>query len=140
MKYIISGEPIPLARPRFRKDGRAYDSQFGKKCFAKRELLLQHRNTPPLQGHLELTVDFYLSYPKATSKKSLIENKLHGKRPDLSNLVKFIEDICIPEIFHDDSIIASIKATKYYSKNPRTEFTLVPITQESPHEKETNHK
>jgi Holliday junction resolvase RusA-like endonuclease len=51
----------------------------------------------------------------------------HIARPDLSNLIKFIEDIAIGILYGDDSIIAEIYARKCYDATPRTEFELIQL-------------
>ena len=122
MKYIIIGTPIPLARPRF--NGRKiYDSQKHKKLVAGINLRHQHDNKPLYEGDLHLDVKFYL---KIASKKkiSILEDTYHVYKPDLSNLLKFIEDVCTGIIYKDDSLICSVYAIKKYSSIPRTEFEI----------------
>jgi len=122
VKYIILGDPIPLARPRFNKK-KVYDSQKHKKLVAGINLRHQHDNKPFYEGNLHLDVKFYLKI--ATKKKiSLLEDTYHVYTPDLSNLLKFIEDICSGIIYKDDSLICSIHAIKKYSSIPRTEFEI----------------
>ena len=60
--------------------------------------------------------------PKSLSKKKQHEllNQPHHKKPDLSNLIKFVEDALIGILFVDDRQITTIHATKIYHKIPKT--------------------
>jgi len=58
-------------------------------------------------------------------KKLLLYNQPHIKAPDLSNLLKFVEDVIVEaQIITDDSKIISISAKKLYAEYPRTEFQI----------------
>lgn len=128
MLYVIMGDPIALARPRFNKRS-VYDSQKNKKLVAGINLRNQHGNAPFLEGALHLDIYFYLKIPMQ-GKHGRLDNRYHIYKPDLSNLLKFIEDIGTGIIYHDDSIISSINATKRYSIEPRTEFKLTVLKRE----------
>ena len=129
MKYILHGNPVPLARPRM--NGRiVYDSQRKLKGEAIRELESQLGDEPKVTGPVTLQVTFFLKIPKKSSKTNKLCNRLHIYRPDLSNLIKFLEDVCNKLLYDDDCIIARIDATKRYDHEPRTEFELLPIEEE----------
>lgn len=89
----------------------------------------QHDNLPLYEGPLHLEVTFYMPFPAGHSKKKLmlLQGICHSTRPDLSNLVKFCEDVANGVIYKDDAIIASITAKKVYDNNPRTEFSVSPV-------------
>ena len=59
----------------------------------------------------------------ALNKKTFI-NQYHTFIPDLSNMIKYVEDTAQGILYKNDSIISSITAKKVYDLNPRTEFTL----------------
>ncbi len=130
--FTIEGDPIPWARPRSNK-GRFYDSQSKEKEVIAFSLMNQNlRNHgsrhPILQGPLHLTVIFYMKIPKCSqAAMQRAENTYHAKLPDLSNLIKFIEDTAQGILFPDDSHIAQISACKKYSRSPRTVLTLSPL-------------
>jgi Holliday junction resolvase RusA-like endonuclease len=121
--YIIPGDPVPLARPRV---GRyhVWDSQKTTKLAAGLHLRNQHEEQPYFTGPLELKIMFYLPIPKVRWKNPPHH---HIFKPDLDNLVKFVCDICNEILYHDDCIVSRIEAQKVYDRNPRTEFTIVPI-------------
>lgn len=123
--YVVPGEPIALARPRFNLSSkRVYNHQRGSMNNASIYLQSQHASKQLFEGPLHLDVTFFFVHPKHYSKKRKEETKYHSSTPDLSNLVKFVEDIAIGILYHDDAIISSISAKKVYDIEPRTEFTI----------------
>ena len=122
LKYVIIGDPIPLYRARFSSiSNRMFDSQKEIKLVTGITLLSQHNEQPLLEGPLHLDIHFFFLTP---IRKQHLNKKWHVYRPDLSNLVKFYEDISTSIIFNDDCIIAKITAQKSYDKKPRTEFII----------------
>ena len=119
--YTIEGDPIALARARF-GEHRVYDSQKQLKLIAGINLANQHEGKPVFLGPVRLDVIFYLQLPKRFA--SHLPGSYHIYRPDLSNLIKFTEDVATSIIYHDDCIIAEIFSRKLYDKHPRTEFTI----------------
>ena len=119
-QYHIKGKPIPLKRPRFGK-GRAYDSQKLEKHMHIIQLLAQHSGDKPT-GPVKLIVSYVFQLPRNKKKQEqLIKQKYHIARPDLSNLIKFTEDVLVDaNILKDDSFIAQIQAQKIYSEKPQT--------------------
>lgn len=121
--YVIPGNPVPLARARhtYRK---VYDSQKNEKLISGINLRNQHQERPLLEGPLQLDVVFYMPIAKTRAKfaKSLI-GTAHFYTPDLSNMIKFIEDVSSGILYKDDCQIVSIIAKKIYG-DPRTEFTI----------------
>lgn len=122
MIYVIPGNPVALARPRLTKK-KIYDSQRNEKLVAGINLKNQHGDQPLFEGPIHLDVNFYLKMP-ARQNPDKMEGRWHIFKPDLSNLLKFIEDIGSGVIYKDDCIICSVTATKYYGKEPRTEFEI----------------
>ena len=127
MIYKIYGKPIPLKRPRtsFLKKI-VYDPQKDEKEDAITQLRLQHKNLPILDGPLNLNVTFFMPPPPSMSykKKCFLYDLPHFKKPDLSNLIKYLEDVAQGIIFSDDSRITSISAKKIYAETARTEFQI----------------
>lgn len=127
--YTIGGSPVALKRPRF-ADYRVYDPQKELKKRVITELQLQHGfKMPPMTGMIHLMATFFMELPKTKAhRKHLINQIYHCYKPDLSNLIKFVEDVCVDAgIIHDDALIVEISSKKVYSEKPRTEFyfTLV---------------
>ncbi len=125
-RYIIQGVPIPLMRTR-KTATRVYDPQKDIKERLGWEIAAQH-HLPMYTGPLRLEVEFYFPMAKSLSKKhSEMIGTYHVYKPDLSNLIKLVEDVVQGIIYKDDCIIAQINATKTYSNEPRTEFTITPL-------------
>lgn len=127
MKYIIIGNPTPLARPRFSEYGHVYDSQKQEKSRHIDELRFQNRERSPQEGAVKLEVVFFFGIPKGKKPKEGLRWLPHQKKPDLSNCIKYLEDICNGILFNDDKQIAEIYARKEYALEPRTEFSVIPI-------------
>jgi Holliday junction resolvase RusA-like endonuclease len=126
MKYVLYGNPIALARPRFGWK-KIYDSQRQVKMEVALQLEQQHNERPFFEGPIEMDVTFYMPIVKSRgslAKRSVLEGRYHLARPDLSNMIKFIEDVGNGIIYKDDSIVTKINAEKRYSLDPRTELTI----------------
>lgn len=127
IKYIIMGDPVPLARARH-GNRRTWDSQKQLKLCIGIELVKQHQNRAFYSGPLHLSVTFYLAMPDRDKRRwDKIAGTPHHHRPDLSNLIKLIEDIATSILYDDDAAIARISAQKRYDYHPRTEFIITPL-------------
>ena len=122
-KYILYGEPIPLSRCRHGR--REWDQQQEQKVLAALHLSHLHNDKPLFRGPLELNIDFFFGISQKTSahKKFLS----HIQAPQISRLIKFIEEIASGVLFADEYTIASISSRKLYDFTPRTEFSIKQI-------------
>ncbi len=132
MQLIIDGQPIPKSRARTVTlrigKSRTYDPQDAEKT-AMQWKIKNQADCRPLQGALIIQLDFYMKPCDSTSKTEL-NAKLHGliehtQKPDLDNLEKFILDCANGILYNDDSQIISIKSSKQWSENPRTEIKIM---------------
>lgn len=126
-KFVIPGKPIPLARARH-NGSVIYDKQKHEKQIYRYQLLAQ-RKLPMFTGPLILTITFYMTIPMSWSikKKTMMKGQLHDKKPDYSNLLKFMEDCGTGILYEDDSKIAVVIGKKIYDTEPRTEFTITEV-------------
>lgn len=103
----------------------------------------------PLEGELALRVSAFYPIPKSwTVKKKQLA--LSGAMrpavtPDLSNVVKHIEDICNGVLWGDDrQVVEYIPGTgRWYSERPRVEITVAPVLRAeelSPHSELSRRK
>jgi Holliday junction resolvase RusA-like endonuclease len=85
----------------------------------------------PLPGALRLSCDFNMPIPTSATKrqKSEIEQgiKKHVKKPDASNMIKFVEDVLNGIVWNDDSQVVIIEARKRYSYQPSTVIEIVEL-------------
>jgi Holliday junction resolvase RusA-like endonuclease len=124
-KYIVEipGKPIPLARARATARG-FYDSQYeAKKNFASYVKENIYLSDNPTDKPIKIEVDFLFKMPKSWSKKKRKEHEedcRHTATPDLSNILKFVEDALNTHVWQDDKQIWMIEATKYWSTEDKT--------------------
>jgi Holliday junction resolvase RusA-like endonuclease len=130
--YVLMGDPVPLARPRFSSSHRVYDCQKEIKSCHMVDLEKQHGEmTENPKGDLlfknkplALEIVCYLRIPRTSKKREdFLKGTPHFFRPDLSNMVKYIEDISKGIIISDDCLISTLIAHKEYSTEPRVEFS-----------------
>jgi Holliday junction resolvase RusA-like endonuclease len=128
MNYILLGVPTPLARARH-GNGNVYDSQKKIKFAIGCDLRMQHGSKPLIYNPCRLEIDFYFKPKQSISAKKipLIYGQPHYYKPDLSNLIKFIEDVATDIILYDDCLIAQIIANKRYDDIERTEFRIIEL-------------
>jgi Holliday junction resolvase RusA-like endonuclease len=119
---IIFGKPIPLARHRTTKGGHNYHPQ-AKQIKIYQKALKFFWEYYPLGDQIILHLTFLMPITKASKKA--VEEMLNGttkhvKKPDLSNLIKWVEDAGNGIIWQDDKQIFEIEATKAFAREPRT--------------------
>lgn len=112
--YKINIEPVPWARPRFnRSTGAVFNKSENVKYRAQIRSAIPALPIP-IKDPVILTAKFYFTKPKR--QKNLVKST----RPDLSNLIKEIEDALNGIVWHDDGIIFSYGTGtgKYYTDGP----------------------
>ena len=86
----------------------------------------------PFNGPVALSVQFYQtvppSWPKAKRAKAIACEHWPTSRPDLSNLVKSIEDACNAILYFDDAQIVSLQVLKLYAERPAVIVRCWPVT------------
>ena len=127
-KYVILGDPVPLARARHGKYG-VWDSQKAIKHVVAQQLEDQMSKDEPFVGPLQLDLIFYMQIPVSTPKKIKEQkiNSFHYGRPDCSNIIKFYEDVGTDVgLYRDDATICKINAEKRYDDGHgvRTEMVI----------------
>lgn len=124
--YIIVGDPIPLARCRFSRTHKAYDSQKEKKLVYGINLKGQHGEEPLFSGPLHIEIYFYFT-PAVKAAKN-ITNTFHYIKPDIDNCAKWVLDVANELLFKDDCQVASLILTKRWSRpEPHTEIFIQEI-------------
>ena len=128
IKLTISCPPVPWAA-HAGYGRRAFNPRFREKKFCQWEIKNQYKGKV-LTDPISMVLSFYMPIPKNTSKKkrlAMLEFKeYHTKKPDTSNLIKFIEDCLKTMVFSDDSQVYEIIAEKKYSEQPGTEIIIYP--------------
>lgn len=105
------------------KDQRVQEDNF-------RALLYKHQPETLLDEALLLEVHVFLPIPKAWSKKKKRQAQMGELRsagkPDLSNYIKQVEDVCTGVFWTDDKLVVGVRAGKHYDdgKGPRWEIEI----------------
>jgi len=135
IKFTILGKPKALKRHRPSARGGYYDPSSKD----KKDILLQiakYKPNQPYAGNIRLSIRFTMPIPKSwhrTGKyKHLLKDKYkgikhHSIKPDLSNLLKLIEDVLQPSFYVDDSQVCEIYAEKMYGQRPNTAVIIEEI-------------
>jgi Holliday junction resolvase RusA-like endonuclease len=116
VRFVIPGRPVPKRRPRVYSHGRRVQVYTPPETRAYEETvgLFARRACPePLTGPVRLRVRVFLR---------------DGRRcPDLSNLVKSIEDGCNGIAYADDSQVKAIEAWLLLDDDERAEIEVEPL-------------
>ena len=135
LQVAIPGSPIGQGRPKFSTingHAKAYDPEKSRNYKAYVKLLatqaMKEQGFEMIEGPCSLDILAFFEVPKSKSKK-FKERALEGlerptKKPDLSNIVKGIEDALNGLVYKDDSSIVYLSVGKYYSDVPRVEVIL----------------
>jgi Holliday junction resolvase RusA-like endonuclease len=129
IRFVVPGQPIQQQRhrsriviPKFNK--RPFLQNYDPSAKDKEKFILKCASIPvtPITAPVMLYVKFYFERPKSHFRTGKFAGQLkpdapqkHTTRPDLSNLVKFVEDAMNKFFFKDDSQIFFIQADKYYT-------------------------
>lgn len=138
--FVVPGEPVPKARPRFTMQGgkalthtptssAAYETTIGLLAHAA---MRAQCISEPLAGALHVQVQAFFPVPQSWSKKRKAAASWHASRPDLDNVVKSALDGLNRVAFADDGQVASVYATKAYSDTPRLEVAVYEIRAQKP--------
>lgn len=111
---------------------------FKKKPVAEAEkslyaLLFPHIPAAPLEGPLRLTVDWRMPWRKSETKKRMAAGSQPcDVRPDLSNLIKLLED-CMTTLrfWNDDGQICDLRLTKNWSDRPGISVTIEALKEDA---------
>jgi Holliday junction resolvase RusA-like endonuclease len=136
IKLVVLGEPKAQARHRHFTRGTfsgTYDpSKDKKESFAS--ILQSQAPKEPISEPIALELDFYMARPRNHYKTGKNSDMLkdtapehHSGRPDIDNLVKFVQDSLNKIYYKDDALICQLVACKIYSERPRTEIIITTL-------------
>jgi len=132
IEITISGEPVPMSRPRVAVRGKFATAYYPKNVQAYKELVrLQVRaqyKKAPLSQPLRVDVRIYRSIQKSGSKR-LKMDKQNGVvrptgKPDVDNYFKAVTDPMNGIVWNDDGQIVEATISKFYSDDPRAEVIV----------------
>ena len=130
---VILGEPVAQGRPRFSRQGgfvKAYDPAKSRdyKSYV-RMVAAQHAPVTPVEGAIEFSLRIYRAIPKGMPKYKRESAKAGRLRPvtkpDVSNVLKGVEDALKGVWYKDDSQIVGYGGLgKWYDECPRIEIMM----------------
>lgn len=142
-KYIMQSNSITIIIPyKSKSKASARKGKYGNWYNPSSKLMntfarIVKQNIPknscfPLNKNIpvSLSVSFFFAPTKTESTKKFLEKIKNDdypyiKKPDLSNLIKAIEDFMSKIVFNDDNQIYNYdNISKFYSLNQRTEITI----------------
>lgn len=145
-KFVVQGAPVPKARPRITRQGRAYTpkrtQEYEERVKTSYIEKYGHIAVSEMQP-LAVEMRFYVPIPKSWSKKkhkmAVVGKIKPTTRPDIDNYIKAILDSLNNGIAYvDDSCVCDINASKRYSEKPRTVISITEIEDESKEEEATS--
>lgn len=121
VKSVIYMHPVAKGRPRLGQYGTYTPVDTVRAENYIKYTLAQEFREPPFgkDDALKLTVTFYRQRPASTPKR--VTQPI--TRPDIDNYLKLLCDACNGVLWHDDSQITSIQASKQFG-TPRIELEL----------------
>lgn len=128
--YEFTFQLQPIALKRHRHFGHRTWNPSSKEQQHFRDLFIeqiQDKNAFPIVGPVELRLKLVFEMSKSWSqkKKDRVLGSPHISRPDLSNVLKFVEDALIGVAYNDDSQIWSITVEKTWGKEPEIQLILI---------------
>lgn len=133
LTFTIEGPPVAKARPRVTRFGNTYTPkktrEFEQQCgeAAKASMLRRDRSRCE-NGWVAVHVTSYIQIPKSLPKKK--QREMEGRRhhekenPDVDNLLKAVLDGIQGVVMRNDSQVAEIFASKWWSMTPHTEVLV----------------
>lgn len=130
--YVLNGDPVALARGRFSSINRkVFDSQKQLKLILGINLKNQHDDEPMFTGPLKMDFKFFFQPSSSWTKnktKQMLDYSWMIYKPDTTNLVKLIEDVCQQAgLFKDDCLVCCVSAEKRWDIKPRTEIIITEL-------------
>lgn len=123
--FEVDGAPVPQSRPRFTRQGHAYEAEKSRKYkeLVRAAAVEKMKGREPWNGAVSAYLTFYLPMPKSWSKKKRGEALRGlivptGRVGDTDNYLKTVLDACNGVIYADDSQVYNVTATKWYGEEP----------------------
>lgn len=126
--YTFNVSPVPASRPRVTRWGTYFPERYSQFKVDMLKLLEEMDiKEEPLEGILEVSMQFHVQIPKSWSKKKKLskEGQYCDNTSDIDNYIKAIFDSLNGVLYGDDKQIVKIAlAEKRYSSEPKIEFTV----------------
>jgi len=123
----IPGPPIGKQRARVCRSGHAFTpaKTVNYEALVKQTFAAKYPGFVPMPGPVRMILSIYLMESKETQRKLKRGARLYPTiKPDISNVLKSIEDALNGLAYVDDKQIISVYAEKKYSLRPGVEIIL----------------
>lgn len=131
LTFTIPGEPVAQGRPRFARMGsfvRTYDPKESRDWKATVKQFAIAAGAAPIPGPLRLEVVAVFTRPLTSYRKRAPRGpEPKTTKPDLSNVLKGIEDALLGIAYLDDSQVAEIVARKLVGGQGEAPATTVTV-------------
>jgi len=129
IQLTIPGEPMSKARPRMTRSGIVYTPKktLNYETLIRELFIIKYPDFQPFEGPVRMSLSAWLKMPKTSKKK--VEAMKSGeirptKKPDMSNILKSVEDALNNLAYYDDKQIVEVDVEKKYSSRPRIELMI----------------
>ena len=137
LTIVVPGEPVGKGRPRF--SGKSSKPYTPARTVAHEKAMawagkLAMRGYPPVTDQLEVTFTAFFPIPESWTKEKTaraLDGSFRRAPVDLDNLVKCL-DALNGIVWHDDTQIVRLTASKGYAAEPKTIIGIKPL--DTPHE------
>ena len=134
MKYqlTVSGTPVPQSRPRFTRQGHAYEAAPSReyKEVIKRVAIESKQAVLPDETPLKAVIKIFVPIPKSRAKH-LKNDDYCIVKGDTDNYVKTLLDALNGIAYKDDATVAHIDAVKRYTTGePKAEILIETLDEE----------
>jgi Holliday junction resolvase RusA-like endonuclease len=134
VRFTINTDPVGQGRARFTKSGHAYTPTKTRNAQAvvklAAEMAMRAHGDQCFAGPLELSLRVFIRIPRSKPKKWQAQARSGAvwptTKPDLSNIIKLIEDAMTGTVYLDDKQIVSLNVRKLYADSPRIEVVVTP--------------
>ena len=134
MTFMVEGEAIPQGRPRFTRQGHAYDPaksrDYKEQVALAASFAMRGEEIFPKGIPLKCVITIWQKMPKRFTKKQkqLAETEFLRPtvKPDVDNIAKAITDAMNGIVYADDAQIVELVCGKYYAEEPRVMVKVSP--------------
>ncbi|MCF6515512.1 RusA family crossover junction endodeoxyribonuclease [Lactobacillus sp. S2-2] len=138
ISFTYFGKVVPQGRPRFNKNGFAYDPVNSRnfKSSVKYQAMAEYKGKPLSENPLKVELVIYRKVQQSESKKRTELKQMNcilpTKKPDTDNYYKSISDALTGVFWQDDNQITDIAIKKRFadSKGERFEIYVTEIDKE----------
>jgi len=131
IELTIPGEPTGKGRHRTTKTGHTYTPEKTRSYEKEVQECYQmdYMGKQLLEGELVAEIDAYFKIPQSATKGKKLAMKHNitrpTKKPDISNIIKIIEDALNKHAYKDDSQIVEVIGRKWWTlDSPRVEVKI----------------